>query len=495
MRWLLLCLGGALHCAPPPAAALSPASFASPPRHRLHLRAPAPLLQLGEPVDVPSDLETVCAEAAATIREGLLRGVRGMRVDLGVPAVNIASPMFEPAALGRICLELARPLLLLDGKLLLLLPGVATCAAARALLEDARLEWPEAYRAQLQVAPLSLHGAPSGELPAAVMVVGLENSRDADDTAFRDGRQWLGLAGARCAVLCVNPDFRYAPTEMRDFDTMYAFFSYGVTSTKADDANQPVAPPRTAGRALLRRAAPGPWKLLFDAGDGTYRTLAETEDKPDEEAIRTAVAGVIKGLPQGGAAAGESESRDAAISSLESIFQMGGAEAGAPPQGVAEGGVPLEGGVSATTRALDWQTIQDTTTPLAMKLYQAEAILRVSQLGPLADFEDDSRAVHVLSDVADSQRGAPAEVGAACLLFAEGASGRLAQLAARQADKDVRARRVADLLQRATEEASRLGLERLEVEGEEAPEVVGWLKEAGFEEQSDGSSASLVKLL
>ena len=36
----------------------------------------------------PPDLDTVCAEAAEAVRGGLLRGRRGMRIDVGVPSLD-----------------------------------------------------------------------------------------------------------------------------------------------------------------------------------------------------------------------------------------------------------------------------------------------------------------------------------------------------------------------------------------------------------------------
>lgn len=176
-------------------------------------RCPTPRLQMGDAEEVPTDLETICNEASGTVRNGILRGVRGMRVDIGVPAVNTASPMFEADVLGRICLELAKPFLLLEGSILMLLPGVSTSSATMQLLQDSMFDWPDGFQERVQVSTLSLHGPPNAsfsrnavESPlAAVLVVGLQNSKDSDDPSFLNGRKWLALAGPSCPVVRLLP--------------------------------------------------------------------------------------------------------------------------------------------------------------------------------------------------------------------------------------------------------------------------------------------------
>lgn len=163
--------------------------------------------------------------------------------------------------------------------------------------------------------------------------------------------------------LCVNPEFRYAPAEMHDFDTMYAFFSYGVTSTRANRNNQPVGEPTTAGRALLRRSSPGPWQLLFDSGDGSYLTLKESTKKPEEDEIRQVLGEAIKragDTAKRGPGESERTAMDPSAASLESLFNM---EVGArsklsdgemqPPSPDTPPVVVTEG-----TRALTWGQIQ-----------------------------------------------------------------------------------------------------------------------------------------
>ena len=58
--------------------------------------------------EMPPDFETVCSEAAEAVRDGLLRGRRGLRVDVGVPSLDPGSRMYEPSHLARVCLEIAK---------------------------------------------------------------------------------------------------------------------------------------------------------------------------------------------------------------------------------------------------------------------------------------------------------------------------------------------------------------------------------------------------
>lgn len=158
--------------------------------------------------EAPPDLDTVCAEAAAAVRGGLLRGRRGMRIDVGVPSLDPGSRMYEPAHLARVCLELAKDgLAPLDGRVLLLLPGFTTSGAASSLLADDALGWPAELRDRVEISALGLSRPPEDPdaLPAAVIVAGLSSAADSDDPSLRNGRAWL-RAAPRCAVLCVNPE-------------------------------------------------------------------------------------------------------------------------------------------------------------------------------------------------------------------------------------------------------------------------------------------------
>ena len=212
----------------------------------------------------------MCAEAAEEVRGGLLRGRRGMRIDVGVPSLDPSSRMYEPSHLARVCLELAKDgLAPLDGRVLLLLPGFTTSGAASSLLADETLGWPAEFRERVQISALGLQAPPDSfegapdvdgeEMPAAVIVAGLCNAADADDPSFRNGRAWLRLA-PRCAVLCVNPEsFIVPPVELEDFEQSYCFLSYGITRTAADDD----------GAAL---GGPESYRTLRAIGPESYRT-------------------------------------------------------------------------------------------------------------------------------------------------------------------------------------------------------------------------------
>ena len=125
--------------------------------------------------EMPPDFETVCSEAAEAVRDGLLRGRRGLRVDVGVPSLDPGSRMYEPSHLARVCLEIAKDGLSTlpgDGRVLLLLPGFTTSGAASGLLADQDMGWPEDFRERVQISALGMQPPPemADELPAAVIV-------------------------------------------------------------------------------------------------------------------------------------------------------------------------------------------------------------------------------------------------------------------------------------------------------------------------------------
>lgn len=515
--------------------------------------------------DPPQTMEQMCDEASASVRSGLLRGKRAMRVDVGISSLDPRSPMYEPGTLARICLELAKDgLAPLGGSLLLLLPGFTTSGAATELLTDSdnQLNWPSDFRERVRISSLGMQGPPSevAELPAAVVVAGLSSAVDSDDPSFRNGRAWLRAASPSCAALCVNLECQNEPVELGSFEQSYFFTSYGIMRTAADvlprclppRSRTPTAPPARAfappvmppappplhprgprscvsrqdegeaqgdsengGVALLRRAAPGPWRLLFDADGGTsYELLAESAERPSAERMEELIAEALdrtKGpmeLPAGakGGAPGRGrlEGRSA-IDALEAAFQLdadamppppafapppAAAPAVAPPAGMPSPSldeVSLDESMPGATRALSWEALQDTTPQGAMQVYQAEALLRCLALGERASFDDDAQALHCLGGVARSDSGNSFEVGAAVLLVQEGGEGRLAQLCVKAGDTpEDRARRAAELLARAEAEARRLRLARL-VFGGALPEEAEWLGEAGFvSEEEEG---------
>ena len=480
---------------------------------------------IGEPAEVPTTLGDICTEAIDSVRSALMGGKRGMRVDVGVPALDMRSRMFDADVLARLCLEIGSALTLLKGPILLLTPGMSTGAAIISLLESDDLEWSDDLRSALQVSTLSVsrppplpadpREPPPSDLPAAVIVVSLSPSSDSDDPSYLNGRAWLGLAPI-CAVVCINAEFRVPPRELSDFDATFAFVSYGVTKTAANERGEGVGDPETAGRALLRRNAPGLWRLLLDVvGDGSYILVSQTEQKPSEEMIRDILSREINGARSvaapGGAqvtdprsnlealfAASPDASPDASLDASPTFRSIADDPTTAPAPGVIDS--TIEG-----TNALGWDQIQATKSDWRpMKVYQAATLLRVRCLGGGARFKHDAQALHILAGVIPSERGAPASVDASCLLFYEDGGARLEQLAVRpevEGGRERRARLASDLLRRAESEALRLGAKRLVIsplpidevrkiaEGDEAGEDVdgavlgewgSWLEAAGF---------------
>ena len=472
-----------------------------------------------------------------------------MRIDVGVPSLDPSSRMYEPSHLARVCLEVAKDGLSTlpgDGRVLLLLPGFTTSGAASGLLADEDMGWPADFRERVQISALGLQGPPEepDELPAAVIVAGLSNAADADDPSFRNGRAWLRLA-PRCAVLCVNPEsFIVEPVELEDFEQSYCFLSYGISRTAADDDGEAQGEPESSGVALLRRAAPGPWRLLFDPEGGTaYELLEEAEERPSPEQMEALLSEAIdnsKGpmlRPPGQGAEGGAGGSGPGLSAVEALERQFGLETGPPPAGsaaadddympsdrrpvskpkpaasarVAPAAAPAggtgagrpdfgaggslgggdEGLAEGEAAVYDWATLQDTGPSGAIRYYQGEALLRCVALGAAASFDADAGALHVLGDVSRSGEGMGFEVGAAVLMVREEGlpHARLEQLCVQKGEADERARRAGVLLARAEAEARERQLTRLTAAGVAlGVEEAGWLVEGGFalDAESDG---------
>jgi len=464
---------------------------------------------------VPTDLETLCDEACAAVRGGLLNGKRGMRVDVGLPSLNPTGRMYEPSYLARMCLELTKALTMLDGRILVLLPGLTTSGEAMKQLEDESFDWSDELRERVQISTLGLQGKPDeADLPGAVVVAGLSHAVDSDDPSFRTGRAWLALAGTRCASLCVNIECEYEPAELSGFEQSYVFVSYGITRTAANELGEKQGGAESSGVALLRRSSPGPWRLLFDAsGAGgeaaTYELLAETEDRLSDDEMKELIGEAIeraKGQMAGTGAPQPLSDAD----QLEAMFNLGTPGAAPPPAPPAQSqAVPpatraplasaspsdaaaaagLDALLPGSTRALEWAALQDTGPQGAMRVYQAEALLRVVALGSAANFDLDRDALHCLGGVAPDANGY--EVGSACLLLREGDVARLEQLCVGAGGAEERAQRARELLARVEEEAKRLGLTELTLSSDATEaldaDVALCFREAGF--VSDGGLA------
>ena len=121
------------------------------PRARQAGRACDRLRCCAEPADFATDLDAVCLEACTAVRGDLLRGKRGMRIDVGLPSLDPGGRMYEPEHLARVCLELSKTLALLEGRVLVLLPGFTTSGAAMSVLENDALDWPADFRERVSV--------------------------------------------------------------------------------------------------------------------------------------------------------------------------------------------------------------------------------------------------------------------------------------------------------------------------------------------------------
>ena len=89
-------------------------------------------------------------------------------------SLDVTSRAYDAAVFARFALELSRALTVLDGPLLLLLPGLKTVSETRNLL-DVEGAWPEADADRLIVSSIGARGAPTAgeDMPAAVVMLGL----------------------------------------------------------------------------------------------------------------------------------------------------------------------------------------------------------------------------------------------------------------------------------------------------------------------------------
>ena len=241
----------------------------------------------GEEVEVPRHLDEVCDRCRQALRTSLAAGKRGLRVEAGVPSLDVGSRAYEPAMLARFTLELAQALTVLEGPLLVLFPGVNAVTEARKLIDAGGDFWPEAERERLQVSALTLYGPPrpdelDWQPPAAVMIAGLTPVGSSDDTTLGHARAWLQFSAvSSCIAVCLNPRTRLLPPELTRFETAFALVPYTVARQPAP--GEEACSGEDAGRALLWRAYPEGWRVLFDAGSsGEYTVLATLDRQPDE---------------------------------------------------------------------------------------------------------------------------------------------------------------------------------------------------------------------
>lgn len=178
----------------------------------------------------PPDLDSICEEARTCLREALtINRRRGLTVEASMQSLDVRSRAYDPPVLARFALEVSQALTILDGPLLLLLPGASAVAQARQLL-DVEGMWPAGDADRLSVSSLALRGAPNEDetLPAAVVIVGLQASGGADDTTMRDARAWMRAVPT---TLSINARLNVPPIEMADFEAAYCLMTYTIAKT------------------------------------------------------------------------------------------------------------------------------------------------------------------------------------------------------------------------------------------------------------------------
>ena len=113
-------------------------------------RTPAPICSASPP---PRDLDLVCEEARASLAQALIRGKRGLSVETSMGSLDVTSRAYEPPVLARFALEISKALTVLDGEILVLLPGMSAAMQAKELLDGSALAWPAAGRDRVSVEP------------------------------------------------------------------------------------------------------------------------------------------------------------------------------------------------------------------------------------------------------------------------------------------------------------------------------------------------------
>lgn len=174
--------------------------------------------------------------------------------------------------------------------------------------------------------------------------------------------------------------------------------------------------------------------------------------------------------------------------------------------GVNAGGAGADGVGRLACEALEWEDIQGNERGL--KIYQAEALLRVRSLGPAAAFDRDSSALHIVYPgglSAPSSGFAPLVLDASCLLFwgsgVEGAqrsqdalakgAASLEQLTVRKdLPEEERAALAAAILESAIAEASQKGYILVVAAGAQSDDATRWLCDADFTPDGEGGLLS-----
>ncbi|KAL1514945.1 hypothetical protein AB1Y20_004021 [Prymnesium parvum] len=476
----------------------------------------------------PRELEVVAHQAHEAINSALLSGRRHFRVEASTPSLDPSAAGYEPAVLARLALECMRALTVLDGQLLLLLPGFQAAHEAYAQ----RAEWRAGDVERLRVLDVALCPAPSdGEArAAAVLVAGGGAGGVGDGAADRHVRAWLRHAGA---TVCLNCRVPMMPFERARYETVFALEphsicrellrfpgaggmphyterfwvnSYGQLQLGGRTSPEALRT-ESLGEALLWRVHPGAWRVLLDVGSsGAFSLVEELPNRPNERELTELLVPRVKAWR---AAFGSALRALSAPSSGDGeAVRVGGGEEGLEEgrEGRAEGGREARAAGVATAAegeappvvCLRWEEIQADGEPRALSLYQAAALLRQRCYGEAVSFAHDQQALHLLRPYTPNEAAlararseafgrSNGDMLGAALVIPDGAGAGIASLEQLALQKEPsaaeRAACAACLLARAQREAAALGHTHLAVRtlpNHLQVEGARWLEEAGF---------------
>lgn len=448
----------------------------------------------------PPDLNTVCAQARAALQEAVLSGKRGLTVDASMASLDVKSRAFDAAVFSRFVLEISKALTVLDGPVLLLMPGMSTVSKARELLDSADVDvWPGDARERLSITTVGTHGAPTAGaagLPSAVVVAGLTPSTDADDNSYRAARAWLEAAPV---AVCINARVTTPPVEMAAFEAAYCVMAYTIAKTDTRRGADAQRYAEDSGTAMLLRSYPGRWQVVVDSGNqGEWELAQEMGRRPSDDEMNAIV------LPQ-------FRKRQAALDSAERALSGAAPPSTAtPPAAVgAAGGMGGDDGGRGGPVAADGLVslrgaqLDDGFGPRA--LYGALALHRLRALGDDAclDPSADEAGLHLLLLEAPEDAAAVSDPSfgkmrggylVTCQLIPDGAGTSVASLIQLAVSSGATADAIKSVLGRAVDEATAAGQERIVIEA--PPSLAGseaerCLLELGFE-GGDRLSLSLV---
>ena len=377
---------------------------------------------------------------------------------------------------ARFALEISKALTVLDGPLLLLLPGMAAVSEVLGYVDDERV-WPQVDRDRLRVASLNMLGGPpeGEEPPAGVIIAGLTRATDADDSSFKDARAWLDLSEAS---ILINPRVSELPIEMGSAEAAYCLITYTVakTDTWREDGELYQT---DEGSAVLWRKFPSDWRVLLDTGNsGDWSEIASLSRRPSEEKMselllptmqrRQAALDALQGdkapmtRPPGAGGPASSSTSSAASSSVGASAPDASSSSSSSVDDESGGRLDAAGVVTITLADTEGKGYGP------MALYGAVAMLRMRSLGAAATYDQsrDARGVHILLPTDPRDAAASwtpmygklrADLTGCCHLVPDGAADGLAsleQLAIKPGSDDDQ---VGALIERALAEAAAAG--------------------------------------